>query len=233
MKTRRTIHWALLAALVLVPEVRGDWLVTREGQRIETRGAWEVRGRMIVFTAPAGTLSSIRLSEIDLDASRRLSEAAQRAAEEAAAAAEPAEDGPREPVMTLTDRDVGRAELGAVGPEALVERLRNAHRLGDARLAISLVNWQDAAPAYRSFLENELRWLMGRRLRDVQLIEVEPGENLEQVQDGVAYEPNVDVTHRLEIDLVPDADDDRLVLSLYVGTRLGAYHIAAARRVDD
>lgn len=219
----------LLAILTLAatPSSHGDWLVTREGARIETRGAWEVRGRTIVFTTPAGTLSSIRRDEIDLEASR--------AATTAATAPEPTavEEAPRPPAMTLTDRDVGRGEPGATGPQALVERLHNAHRLGDLRLATGLVHWRDAAPAYRAFMEGELEWLMGRRIQDIRLTEVDPEEQLERVHDGVAYEPNVEVTHRLEVDLVPDAGDDRLVLGLYVGTRLGSYHIAAARVAGD
>ena len=221
-----------ILTLAATPSSRGDWLVTREGARIETRGAWEVRGRTIVFTTPAGTLSSIRSDEIDLEASRELTSAAATAA---AAAPEPAaaEAAPKPPVMTLTDRDVGRGEPGATGPQALVERLQNAHRLGDLRLATGLVHWRDAAPAYRAFMEGELEWLMGRRIQDIRLTEVDPEEQLERVHDGVAYEPNVEVTHRLEIDLVPDAGDDRLVLGLYVGTRLGVYHIAAARVAGD
>ncbi len=226
-RTRRSIFPALLAALALAaPFARGDWLVTREGARVETRGAWEVRGRMIVFTTPSGTLSSIRRDEIDLDASR--------AATEAAAAPQPtaAEEAPKAPVMTLTDRDIGRGEPGVTGPEALVEQLREAHRLGDVGLALRLVQWQDAAPAYRAFMEGELRWLMSRPIRDLRLTEIDPEKKLQEVQEGVVYEPTVEVTHRLEIDLEPGADDDRRGLGLYVGTRLGSYHIAAARIVD-
>ena len=46
-----------------------DILVTHQGQQIETKGAWTVKGRQVVFTTPEGRLSSIRLSEVDLDAS--------------------------------------------------------------------------------------------------------------------------------------------------------------------
>ncbi len=227
---RRSILPALAALALTVPAAHGDWLVTREGARIETRGAWEVRGRTIVFTTPVGTLSSIRRDEIDLDASRTATEAAAAPAPPTPTAAE---EAPRVPVMTLTDRDVGRGELGATGPEALVERLREAHRLGDVGIALRLVQWQDAAPAYRAFMEGEFRWLMSRPIGDLRLTEVDPEAMLQEVQEGVVYVPNVEVTHRLEIDLVPDAGDDRLGLGLYLGTRLGSYHIAAARIVDD
>ena len=60
----------LLAAwcLAAVPSW-ADILVTRDGQRIETDGPWEVKGRQIVFTTASGVLSAVRLSEIDLEAS--------------------------------------------------------------------------------------------------------------------------------------------------------------------
>jgi hypothetical protein len=45
------------------------WLVTRDGQRIEASGPWEVRGPRILYPNLAGDLVSIRLDEIDLQAS--------------------------------------------------------------------------------------------------------------------------------------------------------------------
>ena len=50
----------------------GYWLVTVDGQRIASREPWEVRGRRILYTNAAGDLVSVRASEIDLDASQRL-----------------------------------------------------------------------------------------------------------------------------------------------------------------
>lgn len=61
-----------------------DVLVTRDGGRVETEGPWEVRGRLVVFTRSGGTLSSLRLSDIDLEASETATAQAQQAAEEAA-----------------------------------------------------------------------------------------------------------------------------------------------------
>ena len=48
---------------------KADILVTLDGQQIETRGPWEVRGRQVVFTTPEGRLRAIRVSEVDLEAS--------------------------------------------------------------------------------------------------------------------------------------------------------------------
>lgn len=102
---RRAALLLVAAALTVAAGGRADWLVTRDGARIETRGAWEQRGAMVVFTLPNGTLSSLRLAEVDLDAS----EAATAEAERPPAAEPPPAEAPKEPVLVLTDRDVRRA----------------------------------------------------------------------------------------------------------------------------
>lgn len=64
------IGWALILGVLLVAgDVGADILVTREGDRIETDGPWKVNGRQVVFTAANGRLSSMRLSQVDLEAS--------------------------------------------------------------------------------------------------------------------------------------------------------------------
>jgi hypothetical protein len=218
----------LLAAAVPGP-LSADVLVTRDGQRIETRGPWEVKGRMVVFTLPNGTLSSIRADEVDLAASREATAEALAPVEEP----EPAEEKPREPVLRLTTRDVGYGDAGAQGPEALLERLRAAHEYQDRGAALGLVNWQNTPEPIRDFMEKEFDVLMERQIDDIRLTEVAPGENLQQIQDGVTYRPNVEVTHRLEIDFVPETGEDRESMSLYVGTLLGSYFIAAAEPVEE
>lgn len=94
----------VLAAAVagLTPPAAGDRLVTRDGAEIETRGPWRVEGKLVIFHLPNGTLSSLRVSEVDLDAS---AEASRRDGPPAAAATAP----PPPPVLVLTDRDVKRA----------------------------------------------------------------------------------------------------------------------------
>lgn len=79
-----------------------DWLVTRDGGKVETQGAWKVQGKRVVFTAKDGTLASLRLTEVDLDASRQATTAAEHAKEERAAQA-PAP--PKKSVRVLTDKD--------------------------------------------------------------------------------------------------------------------------------
>jgi hypothetical protein len=223
----RTVVWVLFCWLVVIGGAHADWLVTQEGKQVQTKGPWEVRRNLVVFTLPNGTLSSMRLSEVDLEKSESLTAEAVRPPEAVEA------ETPKEPVLVLTTRDVGRGEEGSTGPEALVERLRNAHKYQDLGLMMGLVNWQDTPDSIRAIMEIQFEWMLERRLKDVVLNEVAPDESLEQIQNGVTFEPNVDVTHKIEVQFVPDPDTDELTLSFYVGTRLGTYQIAAARPLEE
>ncbi len=69
-------------------------LVLRDGQRIELREPWRLDGRRVLYLTPAGTLTAIRASELDLEASER----AQPAAASEPPAAAPA---PAAPVLVL------------------------------------------------------------------------------------------------------------------------------------
>ncbi|MBZ0101967.1 MAG: hypothetical protein K8I65_07390 [Thermoanaerobaculia bacterium] len=104
----RGLRSSLLAAAALVAAAgpaAADWLVMKDGSRLETRGAWKVDGRRVVFNLPNGTLSAIRADEIDLDASAAATARAVEAAQAAAAPAPP----PRplgEPILRLTEKDI-------------------------------------------------------------------------------------------------------------------------------
>ncbi len=43
-----------------------DWLVLRDGSKVETKGGWQTRGRLIVFERLGGGLASVRADEVDL-----------------------------------------------------------------------------------------------------------------------------------------------------------------------
>ena len=73
---------AILAAGPALP-AKADWLVTREGARVETQGAWKVKGKLVVFHTSTGKLSSLRVAEVDLDASRRATEPFHRSSKSA------------------------------------------------------------------------------------------------------------------------------------------------------
>lgn len=102
----RTATLALLTCLAVL-SAGADWLVMRDGARIETEGAWTQRGRLVVFTTAAGQLSSLRTESIDLEASRRATAAAADAAA-GLAVAEPAPDAmaPRRESRRITNADI-------------------------------------------------------------------------------------------------------------------------------
>jgi hypothetical protein len=91
---------AMLALTAAAP-VAAAWLVTHDGAAIETDGEWEVRGALVVFEQ-SGRLASMRLSEIDVEASETRS--AEPPPEPATAPAAPPPR--RAPVLVLTDADV-------------------------------------------------------------------------------------------------------------------------------
>jgi endonuclease YncB( thermonuclease family) len=76
MRARRAIVSLLAVLVVLVVAARpaaADWLLFYTGVAIETRGAWEVRGQQVRFTATSGTLQSARAEDVDLATSAFLS----------------------------------------------------------------------------------------------------------------------------------------------------------------
>lgn len=90
----------------LAPDASADWLVSRDGERVETRGPWKVERKLVVFKLPNGTLSSLRLADVDLEASAQATAEARLEPAPPAALEEPAK---RESVLVLTTEDVGRA----------------------------------------------------------------------------------------------------------------------------
>lgn len=94
-----------LLMLSSVPSIlSADVLVTRLGEQVETRGAWEIDGKRVVFHLQGGGLASLRMIEVDLPASHRATEAVLSAARNPEAAPPPAE--PREARVVITDKDV-------------------------------------------------------------------------------------------------------------------------------
>ena len=91
-----------LLALGLAPlAAHADWLVTHEGGRVETKGPWQMKGKLVVFTrADDGALASLRASEVDLDASAKATAAAK-----VQATAPPPPVVPQKKLAVLTDKD--------------------------------------------------------------------------------------------------------------------------------
>lgn len=115
---RRT-SWLVVSVLLSVSfaaPAAADWLVTRDGGRIETKGKWRVEGAKVVFTLPNGTMGVMRKSEVDLDAS------AVASTEGVKPSADAKVESPKTPVLTLTDKDIAKAApvapVGATGAAA-------------------------------------------------------------------------------------------------------------------
>lgn len=126
-----------------LPPASADWLVTREGGRIETRGSWEVKGKLVVFQAADGSLASLRLADVDVEASRKATEQARAATTPAAASARPAE---RKAAHRFTDKDFRKA----AAPPAAAESAPQGDKEGDKKEeaakkpGITVANWDRA-----------------------------------------------------------------------------------------
>ena len=126
----------LLAAgwLAAAQPAAAEHLVLNDGQRVETRGPWRVEGPLVVFTRAGGSFSSVRLSSVDLAASRAASAPPASAPPPAPAESREAPAPARKPVLVLTNKDVPRA-AGARGAAARLaepeEARRLARRLGE------------------------------------------------------------------------------------------------------
>jgi len=118
----RRLRWGLaglaaaaVAGALLYPAA-ADWLVTRDGNRIETAGPWRVEGRLVVFKKPDGSLVSLRLSDVDLEGSRNLTREMDERAKKAAEAVRPAAVQKKRPsVARITDDDVAHVPPGDDG----------------------------------------------------------------------------------------------------------------------
>jgi hypothetical protein len=101
-----------VAAALLLPAA-ADWLVTRDGERLETAGPWRVENRLVVFKRPDGSFASMRLSEVDLEASERLT---RELAAEARAPKPPPEPARRKVVARLTEKELPPVERREASP---------------------------------------------------------------------------------------------------------------------
>lgn len=69
----------LAAAVLLLPAGAGaDWLVTKEGQRIQTLGPWKVKRNKVTFTNGYRRPGAIDRELVDFEASERATAEAQR-----------------------------------------------------------------------------------------------------------------------------------------------------------
>jgi len=138
-RASRTAALALLAlAAARGSALRADWLLMLDGSRLETRGSWEVRGSQVVLTLTNGTLATVPVAKVDLPGSARITAEAQ------APKPAPAPAPPRKPVLTLTDSDLGRADVApaAAGARAASPAAKPpASGAADPASGLEVVSW--------------------------------------------------------------------------------------------
>lgn len=144
MKEGRRPLWAALALLLTAPlaapPLLADWIVTRDGGRIETKGKWRVEGAKVVFDLPNGTLGVMRKSEVDLDASAAASAAPAPGKPTSAAMVQTAPK--RKPVLTLTDKDIPRARPEPTADQPAPEE--EADPSAPRPAAVEVVSWRQS-----------------------------------------------------------------------------------------
>jgi hypothetical protein len=121
MRIMRYGSSSLLLLLLAAVPAGADRLVTRAGGQIETRGPWQVKGKLVVFTGANGSLGSLRLADVDLAASEAATAEAKRAKEQADSPGTPKPAERKKSVRSLTDADFSHkpaaADDGAAKPE--------------------------------------------------------------------------------------------------------------------
>jgi hypothetical protein len=136
---RAQIGAAALAAALFAAPAAADWLVTRDGGRVETRGAWKTKGKLVVFTRADGQLSSLRLTDVDLAASERATAEAVAKAKEAAEVKPPPPPEKKEARWVMTDKDFRSTPPPPPKDEAKPEETDAA---GRPKLNVVLESWE-------------------------------------------------------------------------------------------
>lgn len=134
---------AFAGAAFLVPAT-ADWLVTRDGARIETLGPWKVESRLVVFKRPDGTYASMRLSEIDLEASEHLTLEMAEAAQRPKQPEGPRK--PRQPVARLSEKDlppVGPRDRAKEPPAEVQQPSTGSTEEEDGPQPLSIPTWRE------------------------------------------------------------------------------------------
>jgi hypothetical protein len=133
---RNSAVLGLVGVLLVAAPTAADWLVTRAGGRVETKGSWQIKGKLVIFTQTDGSLSSLRLSEVDLEASRKVTQEAK-----AEAAAPPAPQPAKKKIAVLTDKDFPKPEGSSPAkPEGDAEKEDDQPASSSATVTVS--SWQ-------------------------------------------------------------------------------------------
>ncbi len=104
----------IIASLAWLTSVASaDVLVTQDGERIETQGAWKVKGRQVIYTDARGVLSAMRLADTDLEASEQ---ATKQALEPQASPT--GQEPVKKATRSFTNDDIGAASESTIAATA-------------------------------------------------------------------------------------------------------------------
>ncbi|MCZ6507599.1 MAG: FxLYD domain-containing protein [Acidobacteria bacterium] len=132
-----------LLAIVTASSAGADVLVTTDGSVVETKGPWQQRGRMVVFTLANGQLSALRAEDVDFAATTRWREAL------AATAAPLPEDAASAPIarIVITDADVAHARPVIEAPDTDDVANDDAEATAPAKSSVRVTAWDEEEPA--------------------------------------------------------------------------------------
>jgi hypothetical protein len=171
-----------------------DWLVTRDGGRVETRGPWQLKGKLVVFTRADGSLSSLRAADVDLGASASFTTDAK-----VQAAAPPPAEAPKKKLAVLTDASFPKAAPPATAAEKTVDKDKKAPAPSGP---VVVGSWQrsgdDGGLVIEGTLHNTTGIVVGSASVQVQLYN-EAGDRVGEVEGLLAstsIEPNGSVGFR-------------------------------------
>ncbi len=138
----------MIALLLLGLPAGADWLVTKDGKKLETKGSWKVQDGKILFHDTKGRLMSMATGDIDMEASKAATLLA-RAPKAPTRGAVPS----KAPVLRITNADIPQAaedspaaQLDASGANAAPKvTLYSTTWCGYCRMARKLLNEMDVA----------------------------------------------------------------------------------------
>lgn len=140
----------LALALLFAGLGAADVLVTTDGTVVETKGPWQQRGKMVIFTLANGQLSSLRASDVDFEATEQWREELTRppAPKETSTEAAP------KARLVLTDADVARgdayvepATVPADGAAATQDAATDPNLDPASQSPVRVLAWEDEEPA--------------------------------------------------------------------------------------
>ena len=141
MRNARLAAAAVAAALWAAP-VAADWLVTLDGLRVETRGGWTVKGKLVLFTRAdggKGQLASLRVADVDWAASEQASsvQAEAREPEKGSSAQKPAQESR----WVFTDADFKQRAVPAAAKKEETPAPEETDAAGRPRVPVVVEAW--------------------------------------------------------------------------------------------